>query len=246
MDPKYHFQSLTKELEALKDRVLHFIGHAHAPTTGEWKESVLRSMLAQRLPDTIKVGRGFILKKGDVSKQCDLLLYRSNSPIPFRDGDLVFVSEDAVVAVIEVKSKIHSRSQFCTDLTKFTKFGDFFRERESLPILGFFAYEVGPSVGKWLSEEIPQICNQATLKIDLMSLGHNHFLKWWEYNPEPQATTYNKWHSDYLKDMAAGYFISNIIDLVTGGLVSKNDSIWFPGESKETTGLREVISPTFG
>ncbi len=252
MDPKYHFQSLTKELECLKDRVRHFIDQRHPPSDGEWKESVLRSMLAERLPGTVKVGRGFILRRGEPSTQCDVLLYRSNHPIPFRDGDFVFVPADAVLGAIEVKTKMN-RDGFRQALNKLANMGEIFSERDPLPILGLFSYEKDGDPRAWFSEEVPPTCNRRGRIVDLACIGCDDFLKWWEYSPDstnPVGTTdplplYEKWHSYHLRRMAAGYFLANVIDLVTGGLVSNNDSIWFPGEGKETVGQRRLIDSQF-
>ena len=52
MDLVRYFQSLTDECETLKDRVRHFVDDAHLPTDGEWKESVLRSMIKRSAPES--------------------------------------------------------------------------------------------------------------------------------------------------------------------------------------------------
>jgi hypothetical protein len=251
MDPKHHFRSLTQELECLRDRVRHFIDYRHPPSDGEWKESVLRSMLSQRLPDTVKVGRGFILRPGDASTQCDVLLYRADHPVPFRDGDFVFVPADAVLGVIEVKTRL-DRNGFRQALQKLATIGETFPERNPLPILGLFSYEKDGDARTWFSEEIPPICTSRKRVVDLVSVGCDDFLKWWHYHPDATTLTehealseflYRKWHSSHLPSMAAGYFIANVIDLTTGGLVSRNDSVWFPSEGKESIGQRIVIHP---
>jgi hypothetical protein len=44
MKVKAHFESLNRELEALRDRVRNFsVAKPHWQTDGEWKESVLRA-----------------------------------------------------------------------------------------------------------------------------------------------------------------------------------------------------------
>ena len=72
MDPANYYRSLTAETDALKDRVRHLIADAHWLTDGEWKESVLRSVLRRHLPAHIGVGRGFIISPASVSKQIDV------------------------------------------------------------------------------------------------------------------------------------------------------------------------------
>ena len=48
-----YFRALSKECEAYKDRVRHFINDAHWPTDGEWKESVLRNLIRRSAPNVL-------------------------------------------------------------------------------------------------------------------------------------------------------------------------------------------------
>ncbi len=41
----------------------------------------------------------------DASSQLDVLLFDATKPVLFRDGDLAFVTPDAVVGIIEVESR---------------------------------------------------------------------------------------------------------------------------------------------
>lgn len=88
MDTKNHFKSLSLELTALKDRVRNFIDDAHWQTDGEWKESVLRTVLNRNLPYNVEAVRGFVITSHGCSKQIDVLLYDKSKPVLFRDGDL--------------------------------------------------------------------------------------------------------------------------------------------------------------
>ena len=71
--PEY-FESISLDLNALKNRVRNFISDAHWQTDGEWKESVLRNILRRHLPKNIEVGRGFIVRPEDCSTQIDVLI----------------------------------------------------------------------------------------------------------------------------------------------------------------------------
>ena len=84
----------------MKDRVRNFIAGNHWLTDGEWKEGVLRAMFAQRLPSSVVVGHGFIITETGQTTQCDILIFRADCPVLFRQGDLAFVTPDAVLAVI--------------------------------------------------------------------------------------------------------------------------------------------------
>src|SRR5262249_18410084 len=100
-----YFRSLTKEVDALKDRVRFLMDNPHWLTDGEWKESVIRQILRRYLPSSVAVGRGFVISKGESSKQLDVLVFDASKPVLFRDGDLAFITSDAVIGVVEVKSR---------------------------------------------------------------------------------------------------------------------------------------------
>ena len=104
MDLVQYFQSLTYECEVLKDRVRHLIDNAHWPTDGEWKESVLRSMIRRSAPESVTVGRGFVVHQEGCSSQIDVLIYDNSMPILYKDGDLVFITPSACRGIVEVKS----------------------------------------------------------------------------------------------------------------------------------------------
>jgi hypothetical protein len=103
-DRKPYFHALAKELDALKDRVRQL--KQHWPTDGEWKESVLRTVLRRHLPGDVSVGRGFVVSAEHESSQLDILIHDASRPVLFRDGDLVIVTPDAVLGVIEVKTSV--------------------------------------------------------------------------------------------------------------------------------------------
>jgi len=73
---------------------------------GSGKETVIRSFLRRNLPSTVEVGRGFVLTPSGCSTQQDVLIFKSSSPLLFRDGDLVFITPDALVAAFEIKSRV--------------------------------------------------------------------------------------------------------------------------------------------
>ena len=106
MDIEEYFRSLTSECETLKQRVRYLIAGAHWPTDGEWKESVLRSMIRRSASQNVTVGRGFVVGRDSCSTQLDILIYDNSMPILYRDGDLVFVTPAACRGIIEVKTNV--------------------------------------------------------------------------------------------------------------------------------------------
>ncbi len=106
MDTLGYFRSISSELNALKDRMQYFVRDQHWLTVGEGKELILRTMLRRHLPGSVQVGRGFVIDDGWRSTQIDILLYDNTKPVLYRDGDLVFVTPDAVRGIIEVKAAV--------------------------------------------------------------------------------------------------------------------------------------------
>jgi hypothetical protein len=105
---KYH-HALTTELHAMQDLIRHLIGGSHWATDGEHKEAILRKALRSRLPDSIKVGKGFACNPAgetgrEQTTQIDILLTHADRPVLFRDNELVIVTPEAVAGIIEVKT----------------------------------------------------------------------------------------------------------------------------------------------
>ena len=93
-------------MQSLKNRIRNFISDAHWQTDGEWKESILRSVLRRYLPNTTGIGKGFIITKEGPSTQIDILIYDATKPILFKDGDFILVTPDATLGIIEVKTRV--------------------------------------------------------------------------------------------------------------------------------------------
>lgn len=234
MDIDAYFQSLTQEFEALKNRVRNFIGDAHWLSDGEWKESILRSILASRLPDTVRIGRGFILKENQVSTQCDIILYKSSSPVLFKDGDFVILPSDAVLGVIEVKTRIESHN-LEKSISKLAQIGQLIGTRK---FLGLFSYEESYVSSECILEILQRECKDWTMRIDILCLGCSTFVKWWDTPPTELGgkipdSGYECWHSYHLENIAAGYFLTNLIDIVCPGKLLWNNNLWFPNRGKE-------------
>jgi len=102
-----YFQLVSDELLIRLNQVKKFI-KKHNPTIGILTEEILRTFLKNNLPKSISVEQGFILSQnGEMSKQCDILIYDSHYFAPFyRINDIVVVPADSVIAVIEVKTTI--------------------------------------------------------------------------------------------------------------------------------------------
>lgn len=106
--------SYNKELLSKVSRLDELIGRDHWLSVGNYKESILRSLISNILPQKYEVSTGFILacdREGKVlkSKQMDIIIWDSVNYAPiFRDGDFVIVPPEACSAVVEIKGKLTS------------------------------------------------------------------------------------------------------------------------------------------
>jgi hypothetical protein len=245
MDVGNYFKSLSLEITGLKNRVRDFIHDDHWLTDGEWKESVLRAVLRRHLPDNVKVGRGFVFNSRAHSKQIDVLLYDASKPILFRDADLVFITDDAVMGIIEVKSKLY-KNTFQHVLNKLSDKAEFVNRRNNQHdrniFIGLFGYEtdIHNENGSFILERIKNVSNQNKNRIiNHICLGKNLFIRYWRTSPRWQAN-YNKWHLYDLEQKSYGYFINNIVSALSKDSVELNQEIWFPEEGKEIHKIADI------
>ena len=102
-----YFNFVSAELQSKLAQVRSYITK-HNPTIGVLTEEILRDFLKNHLPNLVSVEQGFVMSRdGEISKQCDILVYDSQTYAPFfRVNDIVVVPSESVIAVIEVKTTI--------------------------------------------------------------------------------------------------------------------------------------------
>jgi hypothetical protein len=258
MDVSAYFESVTGELNALKNRVRQIIGKSHWQTDGESREAVLRNVLRRHVPSNVAVGRGFVVSAEACSPQIDILLYDAAKPVLYREGDLALVTADAVLGIIEVKSRLTARNsrQSVDQLTGALEFVRCAQAAAS------WNYQCATFDRPWERSEYGLIRNLPALPRRVFGalfsyetsltaarardLG-DQLVNACEKNPsrvvdlvscgESLFTRWwdssNSWHTYELKNRAPGYFISNIISYLTAESVTSNQMLWFPAEGKE-------------
>ncbi len=240
LDSNY-FQSLSQELHSLKNRVRSFIRDRHWQTDGEWKESVLRAVLRRHLPKSVQVGRGFVLSGDGPSKQIDILIYDSTKPILFQDGDLVFITRDAVIGIIEVKSSLTSAT-FRESLRSLCGNAELVQRSAARErVYGLFAFEDRTGDIQNTLTTLKDVVGASPYRIvHFICLGDSTFIHYWDSEPCDQRQPCNKWHAYDLPERAAGYFLHNIIQQVCPQSVDENRALWFPIEGKEQSKVAEI------
>jgi len=59
-------ESITKELNVVKDRVRNLIADSHWGEEGRYKEAILRNVIKNFLPENLSLGTGFVIRKNVV------------------------------------------------------------------------------------------------------------------------------------------------------------------------------------
>ncbi len=213
----------------------HMIEDRHWPTDGEWKESVLRTVIRRVAPLNYSVGRGFVVNGTGCSKQLDILIHDNAHPVLYRDGDLVFVAPGACRAAIEVKSKVDA-AKFRRATSELSATANFIRRGRggTRAFIGLFSYEA-PSLTPVtaLAALDTAAMGSGYRVIDHVALGDSKFIKWWSTTPETPRRIHNSWHAYDLPQMSAGYFIHNLLMHLSPDAEQEDEGMWFPEQSKE-------------
>jgi len=98
----------------------------HNPTIGLLTEEIPREFLKEHLPNSVSVEQGFVMdEKGNISKQCDILIYDSHNFAPlYRINDVVIIPSVSLIAIIEVKTSMtkeifHDTINYFKSVSKF-------------------------------------------------------------------------------------------------------------------------------
>jgi len=224
-------QSITDELNVVKDRIRNLV--KHWPTDGEWKEAALRTVLRRHLPLSTFVGRGFIIGRDISSTQIDLLVLKPDKPALFRDGDLVIVSYDAAGAIVEVKTKLEGYKAWYDAALKLAQIAVPCRRVAQKPWLGLFSYEGKESEADSILNVLHSVYKEMGVVIDSVSCGDSIFIRYWHVGEFERGGDRDRdykrkyWRAYKLENLAPSYFISNLIQVVSKADPIETDYIWF-------------------
>lgn len=233
--------SITDELFSIKNRIESLVKN-HWLTVGEDKETALRSLLRRYLPESVIVGRGFIVTDDECSSQIDILIVDASKPTVFKDGDLLIVRPDSVLCVIEVKKTLKSHKSIVQAIIKLTKIEKIcVKLTDEDPIwTGLFIFETSNNIKKKLLRALGVAINNMTEHVNCIAINENTLINYDRY--------YNgfgcrgHYWSDYPNTrIAPSGFISLLmkyIEIKWG----KNDLSWAP-MPKEFQEFKTLILP---
>ena len=200
-------QSISRELISIKDRVRNFIDNHHWGEDGRYKEIILSHVFRQHLPKGVSVGTGFVVNNGNITKQIDIIVYRDDIPLLFKQDDFVIAPAECVLGIIEVKSQ--ATTQVCREaICAATNNGRIINRKI---FNGLFAFENNST--NLQNEILLDVLNNAAGFVDYICLGKDRFIKFWDAGMPLCNPHQNNSYAVYqIEDLAFGYFVSNPIE----------------------------------
>lgn len=206
-------KSISKELISIKNRVRNFIGKSHWGEDGRFKEIILRDIIAEKLPNFASCGTGFVVGANqNISTQIDIIVYRNDMPLLFKKGDFVIVPQEAVLGLIEVKTRLHSGNIEKT-IRKAHENGNLIENKIFNGIFSYDNYFTRADSDRQfqIKDKIRDLLRNYSGNVNYISFGKDYFLKYWE-DGLPDNQPKNKYRLYIIEDLAFGYFISNLIE----------------------------------
>lgn len=200
-------QSISRELLSIKDRVRNFIDNHHWGEDGRYKEIILSHVLRQHLPKGVTVGTGFVVNNGNITKQIDIIVYRDDIPLLFKQDDFIIAPAECVLGIIEVKSQATTR--VCRDVIRAAAENGRIIGR---PIFnGIFTFENNST--NLQNEDLLDVLNDAAGIVNHICFGKDVFIKYWDVGMPRRNPHQNRNYAVYhIEDLAFGYFISNLVE----------------------------------
>ncbi|OHE02310.1 MAG: hypothetical protein A2513_06340 [Sulfurimonas sp. RIFOXYD12_FULL_33_39] len=234
----YH-KSIGEELKTSEKRVRNLIGKSHWLTDGEHKESILRKVMNDFLPEIYRVGTGFVCYPSSTnngeknSGQIDILITSKFNPTLYKSGELHFVTPECANAIVEVKTKLSNGESIKSVLAKLSKEVKGIRENSGdrqKCWAGLFVYNKGSIREEEVLQILQEIANNDINSIiNCVSIGENMFIRFWE-SGHPLANLGHDpiWHSYEIKKLSHAYFISNLVAYLSTSFTQNASDAWFP------------------
>jgi hypothetical protein len=244
INPEKFQESITKELEVVKDRVRNLIGSANWGEEGRYKEVVLMNVIRRFLPSNLSVGTGFIVKSETglaidpqitASKQIDIIVYDNRIPVLFSEGNFVITTGKHVKALIEVKTRAENR-----DLAEILRVSiEKAKILERIVFNGVFAFEYSNNNLIETLKATLEALGEEGKYVNHISLGPSVFVKHWMRGAPVDSDgcdsdfygIYDFRSGSNQKRISFSYFISNLLFSMSG--TELDDRLWLLFPIKE-------------
>lgn len=263
MSLKQYQESISNELNTVATRVRQFV--EHWGEDGRHHEAVLKSVIRKFLPKRYELGSGFVIKpnreRGDhkVTKQIDIIVYDSNYPTFFKEGDFIITTPDAVKAIISVKANLENqRTQSVYDDCNFN--GRFIydgkQNQDEILFNGLFSFDGYDGYqaefltiernlqnsfdeyydNQWVQTHGNTPAEERRYILNHIAINRDNFVKHWN------SRFVGSQHYSFYKlvNLSYAYFISNLMEYLTveNETVSHDNFLWYP-ENKEQSKIKD-------
>lgn len=199
-------RSISNEIISAKDRIRDLIGGVHYGEDGRYKEILLRNIITSQLPKFAAAGTGFVLGENQISTQIDIIIFRKDFPLIFQCSDFVIVPKEAVLGIIEVKTRLNIgdfAEVYCKAHNNGLMVGTHIFN-------GIFVYENDLRLDI-PSQKIKKTCQHYYGYVNNVAFGTSYFMKYWS-NGQSWDHKDSRYHIYKITDLAFGYFISNLVE----------------------------------
>jgi hypothetical protein len=242
INPKNFQQSITRELDVIKNRVRRLIGSANWAEEGRYKEAVLKNVIRRFLPSNLSVGTGFIVKRDDwdnnqgaVSTQIDIIIYDNTYPVLFSEGDFIVTTEHNIRGVVEVKTRVvnadgqsNSLRKAIKNMNKLSAFAKLSETGQNRVFKGLFSFDYKDDI---IHDRVKEILRLSNGMINHISLGKDYFIRHWIDGArlEPPVECASHFYNIYeIRDLSFSYFISNLLHMASNKDMSERSWFSFP------------------
>lgn len=200
-------QSISNELLSIKDRVRYFIDGRHWGQDGRYKEIILSNVLRHHLPKGVSVGTGFVINEAQITRQIDIIVYRDDCPLLFRQDDFIIAPAECVLGIIEVKSLVNK--DIAKDAVHFAAENGRIIGRGIFN--GVFAFENEKINDE--DDKIAHVLLDGAGFVNNICFGKDMFIKYWDAGmPLQNPCARNSYAVYRIQNLAFGYFISNLVE----------------------------------
>lgn len=211
-------KSISQELISTKDRVRNFIDDRHWGEDGRYKEIILEDKIKQLLPSGASVGNGFVMCGENITtSQLDIVVYRTDFPLFFKKESFVIIPKESVLGIIEVKTKLNS-SNIRETVKKAHLNGQLIGNKI---FNGIFSYENGFCFEGQLNTGLKESLENYSRFINNITFGKDYFMKFWKDERSSMNNIFSRYSFYKIDELAFGYFISNLLEVVHCQLKNK-------------------------
>ena len=165
-----------------------------------------------------------------------MIITNINKPTLLKDGELVFVTPDAVNCIIEVKTTLENQntSRILNKLAdEKERIYNFMNQTDNDPncYVGLFVFDDSNISEKKLLKKLQRVSDQRLERvIDWVAIGPDRFIRFWKdgYSSVKSPVHGPVWHYYKISKLAYAYFVHNVVVEHSIDTPIESEYAWFP------------------